>query len=72
MAPMVHRPFVTFPNGAQMFLCANVQTVADMQAVVNRVGSVVEQQLGTQVHAMSPEQRKEFAAKVEFFRVAWG
>ena len=69
---MIHRAFATFPNGQQAIVAANVQTEADRQAVLNRVGAVVEQQLGTQIHAIPPDRRKDFAARVEFFRVAMG
>lgn len=68
----VYRPFVTFPNGHQCFVAAIVRNDAEKQAVLNQVGAVTQNMLGTLAHSLPPPRIRELAAKVEFFRVAQG
>ena len=68
----MYRPFVTMPTGQTFFVAANVTTEKEMQPVLNHVGAVVQQNLGTMAQGMSPQRMREFAAKVEFFKVAMG
>ena len=69
---MNYRAFVTFPTGQNGIFCANIQTPEQKQSALNQIGGIVERNLGTMSQSIPPERRKEFAAKVEFFRVAIG
>ena len=69
---LTYRPFVTFPTGQELIVAANVTNEAEKQAVLNTVGEAVQRHLGTFALSIPPEKRREFAAKVEFFRVAQG
>jgi len=68
----VYRPFVTLPSGDVAFVRANVRTDEEKQAVLNFVGNVVQNTLGTAAQGLSPQRIRELSAKVEFFRVAQG
>ena len=72
---MPFRPFVTFAgHAAQMptIVAVDVNTPRDGQRVLQRVSGIVKEQLGTLAATITPETQRQFAAKVEFFRVALG
>jgi hypothetical protein len=63
---------VTFPTGQELIVAANVRNEQDKQKVLNAVGEAVQRHLGTFALSIPPEKRREFGAKVEFFRVVVG
>jgi hypothetical protein len=69
---LTYRPFVTFSTGQEMMVAANMRNEQDKQKVLNTVGEAVQRHLGTFAQSIPPEKRRDFAAKVEFFRVAQG
>lgn len=67
-----YRPFITYPTGEQVICPVNVATAEDQQKVLNYAGRIVEEKLGALAKAMTPQQKRDASARVEFFRVARG
>ncbi|WP_321471032.1 hypothetical protein [uncultured Paludibaculum sp.] len=69
------RAFVTYPHGQQAITPANVRTEADRQAVLNHAAQIAQAMVGVtneEAAKMSPQRLRALAARVEFFKVAYG